>query len=68
MPIPTLPVIGASLDQWGRQLTQYLSLNLSKLGFKTADDNPSDNGIILWDEVNVYPVVSKNNAFVQIIL
>ena len=68
MPIPTLPVIGASLDQWGRQLTQYLSLNLSKLGFKTADDNPSDNGIILWDEVNGYPVVSKNNAFVQIVL
>ena len=68
MPIPTLPVIGASLDQWGRQLTQYLSLNLSKLGFKTADDNPSDNGIILWDEVNGYPVVSKNNEFVQIVL
>jgi len=68
MPIPTLPVIGANLDQWGRQLTQYLSLNLSKLGFKTADDNPSDNGIILWDEVNGYPVVSKNNEFVQIVL
>ena len=68
MPIPTLPVIGTSLDQWGRQLTQYLSLNLSKLGFKTADDNPSDNGIILWDEVNGYPVVSKNNEFVQIVL
>jgi hypothetical protein len=68
MPIPTLPVIGANLDQWGRQLTQYLSLNLSKLAFKTADDNPSDNGIILWDEVNGYPVVSKNNEFVQIVL
>ena len=68
MPIPTLTVIGANLDQWGRQLTQYLSLNLSKLGFKTADDNPSDNGIILWDEVNGYPVVSKNNEFVQIVL
>jgi hypothetical protein len=68
MPIPTLPVIGANLDQWGRQLTQYLSLNLSKLGFKTVDDNPSANGIILWDEVNGYPVVSKNNEFVQIVL
>jgi hypothetical protein len=68
MPIPTLPVIGANLDQWGSQLTQYLSLNLSKLAFKTADDNPSDNGIILWDEVNGYPVVSKNNEFVQIVL
>jgi hypothetical protein len=68
MPVPILPTIGQSLDQWGRQLTQYLTQNLSKLGFKTADDNPSDNGIILWDEVNGYPVVSKNNAFVQIVL
>ena len=68
MPVPILPTIGQSLDQWGRQLTQYLTQNLSKLGFKTADDNPSDNGIILWDEVNGYPVVSKNNEFVQIVL
>ena len=68
MPIPNLPVIGASLDQWGRQLTQYLTLNLSKLGFKTADDSPSQNGVILWDNVNGYPVVSKNNEFRQIIL
>lgn len=68
MPVPILPTIGQSLDQWGRQLTQYLTQNLSKLGFKTADDNPSDNGIILWDEVNGYPVVSKDNAFVQIVL
>ena len=68
MPVPTLPTIGQSLDQLGRQLTQYLTQNLSKLGFKTADDNPSDNGIILWDDVNGYPVVSKNNEFRQIVL
>ncbi len=68
MPIPNLPVIGTSLDQWGRQLTQYLTLNLSKLGFKTAADNPSQNGVILWDNVNGYPVVSKNNEFRQIVL
>lgn len=68
MPTHILPTIGQNLDQWGRQLTQYLTQNLSKLGFKTADDNPSDNGIILWDDVNGYPVVSKNNEFRQIVL
>ena len=68
MPIPNLPTIGQNLDQWGRQLTQYLTLNLSKLGFKTAADNPSQNGVILWDDVNGYPVVSKNNEFRQIVL
>ena len=68
MPSPVLPPIGPDLFQWGRQLTQYLTQNLSKLGFKTANDNPSDNGIILWDDVNGYPVVSKNNEFRQIVL
>ena len=68
MASPILPPIGPDWKQWGRQLTQYLQRNLSKLGFKTADDNPSENGVILWDNVNKYPVVSKDGEFVQIIL
>lgn len=68
MPIPALPPIGPDLRQWGRQISLYLQRNLAKLSFKTADDNPSENGVILWDDVNGYPVVSKNNEFVQIVL
>jgi hypothetical protein len=63
-----LPPIGPDLRQWGRQLSLYLQQNLAKLGFKTATDNPSENGVILWDEVNGYPVVSKNGEFRQIVL
>ena len=68
MPVPVLPPIGPDLRQWGRQLTVYLQQNLAKLGFKTSDDNPSENGVILWDNVNGYPVVSKNGEFRQIVL
>ncbi len=68
MPIPVLPPIGPDLRQWGRQISLYLQRNLAKLAFKTADDNPSENGVILWDDVNGYPVVSKNNEFRQIVL
>lgn len=68
MSSPVLPPLGPDWKQWGRQLTQYLQRNLSKLGFKTAEDNPSENGVILWDNVNKYPVVSKDGEFVQIIL
>ena len=68
MPVPVLPPIGPDLRQWGRQLTIYLQQNLAKLGFKTATDNPSENGVILWDNVNGYPVVSKNGEFRQIVL
>jgi hypothetical protein len=45
-----------------------LQRNLTKLFFKTSTDNPSENGIILWDEVNQYPVVSKNGEWVQVVL
>jgi len=56
------------LAQWGRQLTQYLQANLAKLGFKTTADSPAEDGVILWDRANKYPVVSKDGAFVQIVL
>lgn len=68
MPSPILPPLGPDLRQWGRQLSAYLQRNLAKLGQKTADDNPSEDGVILWDRENGYPVVSKNNEFVQIVL
>ena len=68
MPSPILPPIGPDLRQWGRSLSNYLQRNLSKLGFKTADDNPSEDGVILWDREKQYPVVSRGDEFVQIIL
>ena len=39
-----------------------------RLNFLSPSDIPSENGIILWDDVNGYPVVSKNGEFRQIIL
>jgi len=68
MPAPILPVISQDIAQWGRQLTNYLQRNLGKLYFKTTDDNPSENGVILWDNVNNYPVVSAQNAFRQVVM
>ena len=62
------PVIGPDLSQWGRQLNQFLARNFGRIVFKSTDDNPSENGVFLWDEENGYPVVSKNNEFVQVIL
>ena len=67
MPSPILPPLGPDLRQWGRQLSAYLQRNLAKLGHKTSDDNPSENGVILWDQEKGYPVVSKNGAFDPIV-
>jgi len=68
MSSPSLPPIGSDWKVWGRQLVAYLKTSLPKLQWKKSTDNPSENGVILWDEVNGYPVVSKNNEFRQIIL
>jgi hypothetical protein len=36
--------------------------------FKAGNPVPAENGILLWDDVAGYPVVSKNGEFRQIIL
>jgi len=68
MPAPVLPPIGPDLPQWGRQLSSYLSRQLPRLFTKTVDDNASENGILLWDQVDGYPTVSKNGEWRQVVL
>lgn len=68
MPVPSVPPIGPDWRQWGRQLSLYLQRNLAKLSFKSVDDNPSEDGVLLWDRENGYPVVSKDGEFRQIVL
>lgn len=68
----TAPVIpqptGTDWKAWGSRLVRHMLRERPRLQFKTADSTPSENGIILWDEVNGYPVVSKNGAWVQLVL
>ena len=68
MAAPVLPPIGDNIKAWGNNLTAYLRRQLPRLYFKTADDNPSENGVTLWDDDEGYPVVSKEGEFRQIIL
>ena len=68
MTAPVLPPLGPDWKQWGRQLSSYLSRQLPRLFTKSTGDNPSENGILLWDEVAGYPVVSKNGEWRQVVL
>jgi hypothetical protein len=68
MTAPTLPPVGPDLRVWATSLTRALLRGLVRLNFLGQDDVPSENGIILWDDTNGYPVVSKNGEFVQIVL
>ena len=62
------PPFGPDWKVWARQLSAYLARTASTLRGYTADASPSQNGILLWDNVNGYPVVSKNNEWRQMVL
>ena len=68
MAAPVLPPIGDNIKNWGVNLNAYLRRQLPRLFFLTSSDNSSENGIILWDDVNGYPVVSKNGEWRQVVL
>ena len=64
----TPPPVTGDLKVWSQNIVTYLQRTASRLSFKRADARASENGIILWDEVNEYPVVSKNGEWRQIVL
>lgn len=68
MTAPTLPPVGPDLRVWASNLTRALLRGLVRLNFLGQGDIPSENGIILWDDTNGYPVVSKDGEFRQIVL
>lgn len=61
------PPMGPDWKPWGERLNSYLARVRNLLSTKIATDNPSQDGVLLWD-VTGYPVVSKNGQFRQIVL
>lgn len=57
-----------NLNVWATNLITYLQRTASRLGFKSSDARATENGVLLWDDVNGYPVISKGGEFRQIIL
>jgi hypothetical protein len=68
MTTPSFPPVGPNISLWAKQLILTLQRSWSSLRFRATNDSASENGILLWDQSNGYPVVSKDGAFVQIIL
>ena len=68
MSAPVLPPVGPDMRQWGKSITAYLRRTLDRIRYKKSDDNPSEDGVFLWDEDKGYPVVSKGGEFRQIVI
>jgi len=62
------PPLGPEWKNWGQQLVQYLDRARSLLVFKQAGGTASDDGVMLWDNTNKYPVVSSGGVYKQIVL
>ena len=62
------PVIGEKWQIWAEDLRRYLGRVQSQLTAKEATSSANEDGVILWDRTNGYPVVSKGGVFRQILL
>lgn len=63
-----VPPVGADIRVWAENIRAFLARNLAKLEYKASAATPSEDGVILWDNVSGYPVVSKGGEWRQIVL
>jgi len=59
---------GDDWKSWARRMMQYLGQTRSALIQQTGDESAAEDGTLMWDRVNEYPVVSKNGEWRQIVL
>lgn len=65
-PIP--PSVGPDIFDWARTFSTWTRRALTQLVFKPSGAAAVENGTLLWDEAEGYPVVSKNGEWRQIVL
>jgi len=62
------PPLGPEWKSWGERLVEHLNRIRSRLAWKLTGDSAGDDGILLWDNENKYPVVSEGGVFKQVVL
>ena len=63
-----VPPFTPDIQTWAENIRKFLGKALNQLDAKDQYSSASEDGVILWDRENKYPVVSKDGAFVQIVL
>jgi len=63
-----VPPITFDLASWAENLRRYLGKALNQLDAKDATASAAEDGVLLWDRINGYPVVSKNGVWRQVVL
>ena len=63
-----VPPITSDWRQWGENMRRYLGRALDQLAAKDVKTTASEDGILLWDRENKYPVVSLDGEWRQLVL
>lgn len=63
--IPPKPT-GNNWNSYAQRLSVYLQQTRSMLRRLLSGESASENGILLWDDSNGYPIISKNSEWRQV--
>jgi hypothetical protein len=62
------PPIGPDFKVWAEKFSAWIMRTRSFLTHRRAYDSAAEDGVILWDREQGYPVVSKSGEWQQIVL
>lgn len=65
-----IPTVGRDIFVWANDMRRWLSRTMDNLTFKQAGAGAvaEQDGVLLWDAANGYPVVSKDGVWRQVLL
>jgi len=63
-----VPPYTPDIQAWAENIRRFLGKALNQLDAKDQYSSAAEDGVILYDRVNDYPVVSRNGEFRQILL
>ena len=59
---------GDDWKSWARRMMLYLGQTRSPLVQQTGGESAAEDGVLMWDRTNEYPVVSKNGEWRQVVI
>lgn len=63
-----IPPFTSDAKAWAENIRRYLARALDQLGARDATSKASENGVLLWDRENKYPVVSLDGEWRQLVI
>lgn len=63
-----IPPYTSDAKAWAENIRRYLARALDQLGARDASTTAAENGVMLWDRENKYPVVSLDGEWRQLVI